>query len=79
MARKIYVSVLAEFNTEGKITPRAVLWHDGRIFEIDRVFSKNSHAAFQSGGYGTRYRIRISGKVTFLNLQEGRWFVEIGT
>ena len=34
---KTYVTVKACFNPEGEISPEAVIWEDGRSFDIDRV------------------------------------------
>ena len=34
---KTYVSVDVHVDTDGKITPLAIIWEDGRRFEIDRV------------------------------------------
>ena len=34
---KTYVQVNVEFNDEGVMRPRGILWEDGQYFEIDKV------------------------------------------
>ena len=40
MARKVYVEVIARFDTDGNITPLSVKWEDGTVYEIDKVIDK---------------------------------------
>lgn len=78
MARKVFVEVTAQFDTEGNMKPLSVKWEDGRVFEIDGILDIRRAASLKAGGQGTRYTCRILGKATYLffdNL-ENRWFVE---
>ena len=34
---KINLQVNADFDLDGNIHPKAIVWEDGRVFEIDRV------------------------------------------
>lgn len=77
MFKKIYVTVIAQFDTTGKITPLSIVWEDGRIFDVDKILSINEHCVYSSGGYGTRYTVRILNKEKYLNFADGRWFVEV--
>lgn len=74
---KLYVGVEAYFDPEGGKWPRAILWPDGRRYEIDRVLDVRPAASLKAGGAGTRYTCRIRGRSTYLfyELCE-RWFVE---
>lgn len=76
MARKVYVDVTAEFDTEGNIMPLAVEWEDGRIFQVDRVTDVRPAASLKAGGTGIRYTCRILGTQTYLWKEGNRWFVE---
>ena len=76
MKRKVYVDVTAEFDINGNITPLAVEWDDGRIFQVDRVLDVRPAASLKAGGAGIRYSCRILGKVTNLWKEDNRWFVE---
>lgn len=72
MVRKVYVEVTAKFDTEGNITPLAVTWKDGTVYEID----KRRAASLKAGGIGVRYTCRIRNQEYYLFYEESRWFVE---
>ena len=76
MNPKVYVSVTAEFGVDGQLRPLTITWEDGRIYEIDRVLDIRRAASLKAGGAGIRYTCRIQGKVTYLFLENDRWFVE---
>ncbi len=73
---KTYVTVKACFNPEGEISPEAVIWEDGRSFDIDRVTEVRMAASLKGGGCGIRYTCMIKGKETFIFLDGSKWFVE---
>ena len=75
--KKVYVAVDADFDENGKITPRSFVWKDGRSFDIDRVLDIRQGVSLKVGGIGLRYKVRILGKETFMWLEDGnRWFME---
>ncbi len=76
MARKVFVEVDAHFDTAGKVTPTAIKWEDGRVFEVDRVLDARQAASMKAGGQGMRYLCRILGKETYLWYEGPNWFVE---
>lgn len=76
MSRKVYVDVLIKQDKEGKITPLAVTWEDGEIYEIDKVNGVCRAASLKAGGAGIRYTCQIQNKETFLFLENDKWFVE---
>lgn len=77
MADRIYVTVSADTDIDGNITP---LWLEfrGMRYVIDRVIGKPiPSAALLAGGIGMRYTVRIQSKETYLfRTDEYRWFVE---
>ena len=73
---KAYVTVGAVFSAVGNLTPKYIIWEDGRQFEIDRIIDVRRAASLKAGGAGIRYTIRIGGTETFLFLEDTRWFVE---
>ena len=73
---KVYVGALAYFEPDGRLLPRSVTWEDGRTYSIDRVLDVRRAASLKAGGAGMRYTVRIGRTVTYLFLEEGRWFVE---
>lgn len=83
---KLYVDVLVRWRDDGRIDPLAVLWPDGRKYDIDEVIGKPiQRASRKTGGNGLRYDIRIGDTRTHLYLEESgagmaktnaRWFVE---
>ena len=81
-----YVKVRVDFNDEGTMLPRSILWADGREYPIDRVKDIRSAPAQKAGGQGDRYTVMIAGQERFLffehnadygNERVGRWFVEV--
>lgn len=61
---------------DGTITPLAIWWAEGEIYEIDKVLDVRPAASLKAGGAGIRYTCRISHSVRFLWLEENKWFVE---
>ncbi len=74
--KKRYVDVVARFDTDGRIIPIKLMWHDGAVFYIDRVLDICRAASLKAGGAGIRYTCRINNRETYLFLEETRWFVE---
>lgn len=74
--RKIYVKVVAEFDTEGRIMPVSLTWEDGTVYEIDRVLECRKAASQKAGGVGDRFTIRVQGKERYLWFENPAWFVE---
>lgn len=82
---KVYVSVKADFNEDGTLLPREIIWEDGQRFAIDRVIDIRQAAAPRAGGQGDRYTIKVCGQQRYLYFERstnltgnniGRWFVE---
>ena len=73
---KTYVSVDVHVDTDGKITPLAIIWEDGRRFEIDQVSDIRYAASRKAGGIGTRYTCTICGTSRYLYFEDPQWFVE---
>lgn len=82
---KAYVGVKAEFNSDGVMLPRSLVWEDGITYEIDRVVDIRPSYAAKAGGQGDRYTIMVHGQRKYLFFERttnmtgniiGRWFVE---
>ncbi|MEA5060541.1 hypothetical protein SDC9_171973 [bioreactor metagenome] len=73
---KVYVAVKAQFKPDGKLLPFSITWEDGKEFEIDRIMDVRRAASLKAGGAGIRYTVEILGRLTYLFLEEDRWFVE---
>ena len=80
------MTVRVDFNGEGVMLPRSILWTDGHEYTIDRVKDIRSAPAQKAGGQGDRYTVMIAGQERFLffehnadygNERIGRWFVEV--
>lgn len=74
---KKYVEVIAQYDTQGNITPQTVIWDDGRKFHIDRVVDVRRASSLKNGGLGTRYTVRIGNKTTYLWFEDPMWAVEV--
>ena len=73
---KRYVSVVAQFDEEGGITPLTIVWEDGRAYRVDKVLDCRRAASLKVGGIGLRYLVEIEGRRTYLFYEGPRWFVE---
>ena len=82
---KVYVDVELSVRQDGYITPKSLVWEDGRKYIIDKVTDIRQAAAMKAGGQGDRYTIIINGKQSYLFFERstnlsgnviGRWFVE---
>ena len=71
------ISVNADFSESGKVTPKYIIWDDGRRFEIDRITDITKAASLKAGGIGLRYSCEISGKQRYLYLDDYEWYVEV--
>lgn len=76
MARKVYLRVVAEFDQQGRLSPRSLTWEDGRTYSVDRVTDVCPAVSFKVGGCGTRYTCRIQGHQVYLFLDGSRWYLE---
>ena len=81
----VYVTVDVRMSREKHPVPRAIIWSDGRVFEIDRVIDMRPGTAAKAGNQGDRYTVRIGGQETYLFFEHsveegdacpGKWFVE---
>lgn len=82
---KVYVSVKVDFDLNGRMYPRSLLWEDGHEYEIDRVLDVKPAYAERAGGQGDRYKILVDNRERYLYFEHstaigepvtGRWFVE---
>ena len=85
MDAKVYVQVNADFNADGVMLPRVLIWEDGEKYAVDRVVDIRQAAARKAGGQGDRYTIEVRGQISYLFFERvpqltgnviGRWFVE---
>ncbi len=76
---KRYINVLAYFNKEGHMVPRAIIWDDGISYEVDKVLQIKQQVHSELGGNGTSYLCKIGGYERTLFFERGpinRWFIE---
>ncbi|MFA6282224.1 MAG: hypothetical protein WCY05_06980 [Candidatus Omnitrophota bacterium] len=75
---KKYVDIIIKVSTSGKVTPMAILWDDGRKYDIDKVIDVR-YSASQTGEGGIRYKCLVQGKEVFVFEEQGKkrlWFIE---
>ena len=74
---RLDIGLLVEFGIDNSVTPRTIIWEDGRRFEIDRILDMQKCAALKAGGAGVRYICRVRGKEIALFFDESiGWFIE---
>ena len=83
--RRVYVKVNSDFDATGTVTPKAIIWSDGRMFRIDSVRDFRPASAMSSGRAGDCYTVMIHGEEKQLFFERtgaafgsrlGRWWVE---
>lgn len=84
-SRRVYVDVTVEFDREGQMFPRELVWEDCRRYPIDRVTDMRPAFSQKAGGQGDRYTVQIRGQEKHLFFERnpesfsgsvGKWFVE---
>ena len=82
---RVYVRVNTDFDQVGTVTPRAIIWADGRRFPIDTVESCRPASAVIPNHPGDVYTVKIGREKRLLFFQRtrlneysslGRWWVE---
>jgi hypothetical protein len=73
---KIFVTVIARHDPDGKITPLSITWTDGRNFEIDKIKDERMAPSLKGGGLGMRYSCRVREREFYLFCDAGKWFIE---
>ena len=80
-----YVKMEVDFISDGRMLPTALIWENGRRYEIDRICDVRHAPALKAGGMGSRFTVRIAGRERYLffehsadprSVRPGRWFVE---
>lgn len=71
--KKELITVEADRQTDGLLLPKAVLWKDGRRFEISRVLF---YSASPTGEYeGIRYTVMIGSAEKYIYRVNHKWYV----
>lgn len=82
---RVYVSVAVDFDSNGQMYPKSLMWEDGHQYEIDRILDVRPSFSARAGGQGDRYTVRIGNQEKYLFFEHnpeygqkipGRWFVE---
>lgn len=83
--RRVYVKVNSDFDATGAVTPRAIIWADGRSFRIESVRDFRPASTLGEGRSGDCYTVLIHGEEKQLFFERtgaiyggrlGRWWVE---
>ncbi len=83
--KRVYVKVNSDFDSTGNVTPKAIIWSDGRTFKIDSVRDFRPASTLGSGRSGDCYTVVIHGEEKLLFFERtnvmfgsrlGRWWVE---
>lgn len=84
-ASKVYINVRCEFDRDGFVHPRSIVWTDGSVYDIDKVLSIRHLYSPASGGQGECFTVQVQGhekRLFYEQIREtsgnhiGRWFVE---
>lgn len=71
--KKELITVEADRQPDGLLLPKAVLWKDGRRFEISRVLF---YSASPTGEYeGIRYTVMIGSAERYIYRVNHKWYV----
>lgn len=70
----VYVEIIAHINSFGKITPKSLIWNDGRVFPISKVHPVGK-VSLPDGENALCYECIIQRKSKRIYTKNGRWFV----
>ncbi len=73
---KQFIGVVLEVSPAGAITPKAILWPDGRRFEIDQVLAVAQAPAALAGALGMCYTCQVRTRQAKLYKDGDRWFMQ---
>ncbi len=75
---KIYLQVIAEFDSVGGMRPTVIVWRDGKRFQIDKIKAVERAPCKSGGVLPIRYTIEVYGQTRFLYYERTneRFFVE---
>lgn len=76
MSHKVVVSVNAEFDVFGQLTPLSFLWENGIRYEVSKVLDKRRAVSLKAGGSGMRYTCKVDGKLVYLFYDDTVWYLE---
>ena len=68
--------MVVRYYPDGTITPLAIWWENGVIFQIDKIVDVRPCASLKAEGAGIRYTCIIQGHEKYIWLEENKWFVE---
>ena len=71
--KKVYVQVDSERLDSGEILPVRIIWHDGRVWIIDRVI--HSCASLDGEYEGIRYTVYIGSAEKYIYRAGHAWYV----
>ena len=83
--QRVYVKVNSDFDSTGAMTPRAIIWSDGRTFKIDTVRDFRPASTLGAGRTGDCFTVLIHGEEKHLFFERTgaqfgsrvrRWWVE---
>lgn len=77
--KKVYVKVNVDFDSDGNMVPKRIIWEDGTDYEIDRILAYSPREARRDiAAAGERWLVLLRGRQTYLYydmLPPKRWFV----
>ncbi len=75
---KKYVDVVSLTTSDGLVTPRQIIWEDGRRYTVRKVLDRRQAHSLKTGGAGMRYTVQVGDAQTYLYYDDYRhaWFVE---
>ena len=71
--KKVYVQVDSERLDSGEILPVRITWHDGRVWNIDRVI--HSCVSLDGEYEGIRYTVYIGSAEKYIYRAGHAWYV----
>ena len=80
----VYVKVKADFQEDGTVYPREIIWEDYKVYEIDLVLDIKRAGSMKTSTQDDRYTVLINGQKKHLFFERnlalkgnniGRWYV----
>ncbi|MBR3357322.1 MAG: hypothetical protein IKG46_05765 [Solobacterium sp.] len=74
--RKKYIDLIVQIDRDGNMTPKEILWEDGRRFIVQKVLDKR-HAITSAGGAAVCFTCILAGRRRDIYREKERWYVLI--
>lgn len=72
----VEVAVIAKFPIDGIVKPVAVVWEDGRRFDVEKIVDFTQLPKMDASGFRYIYKCIIAGTDRCIYYNDDKWYLE---